>query len=373
MNASLKTLTPSEVEVLNMKPVVKVVVMMCAIVVGELVVAESASADVLCVSGGVVKVYPGTKCLEDSKKVNFSKIGIASASRVKGKRGAVGPRGKRGLQGEQGRQGEQGASGEQGPQGESGTVGPQGERGEKGDRGNDGFQGAKGDKGDVGEKGDKGDRGEVGLQGAKGDTGEKGDKGDVGEKGEKGERGEAGPQGLKGDKGDMGEKGDKGDRGETGPQGAQGVAGPRGEAGPQGARGLDGNAANFSKDVLMTCKAFSFTSNFRTKGNTTDRFGRAVGAATARCGANQMLLHSSAALQTASPDSQVSSQLVMRDIVRRPTINTSDFTVAAQGAPAVPSGLKIDFYDSNTSNVLAVQLVCCTLDVNEPEGTPSIE
>jgi hypothetical protein len=136
---------------------------------------------------------------------------------------------------------------------------------------------------------------------------------------------------------------------------------------------VDGNATNFSKDVLMTCKAFSFTSNFRAKGITTDRFGRAVGAATARCGANQMLLHSSAAFQTASPDAQVSSQLVMRDIVRRPTVNTSDFTNAAQGSPAVPSGLKIDFYDSNSSNALSVQLICCTLDINESEGTPNIE
>lgn len=136
---------------------------------------------------------------------------------------------------------------------------------------------------------------------------------------------------------------------------------------------MDGNATNFSKDVLMTCKAFLFTSNLRLKGITTDRFGRAVGAATARCGANQMLLHSSAALQTASPDAHVSSQLVMRDIVRRPTANTSDFTVAAQGSPAVPSGMKIDFYDSNPSNALSVQFVCCTLDVNESEGTPTLE
>lgn len=361
MNAALKMLAKSHEEVLNMKTVVNVVVTMCAIVMGELVVAESASADVLCVSGSVVKVYPGKKCLEGSKKISFTKIGIGAASRGKGKRGPVGPRGKRGLQGEQGAQGEPGAQGPQGEQGAPGEQGPQGETGMVGPRG------------DKGEKGDKGDRGEVGSQGLKGDKGDLGEVGPQGAKGEKGDLGEVGPQGLKGDKGDMGEKGDKGDRGEAGPQGAQGVAGPRGEAGPQGARGVDGNATNFSKDVLMTCKAFSFTSNFRTKGITTDRFGRAVGAATVRCGANQMLLHSSAALQTASPDAHVSSQLVMRDIVRRSTANTSDFTVAAHGSPAIPSGLKIDYYDSNASNVLSVQLVCCTLDINESEGTPSIE
>lgn len=122
----------------------------------------------------------------------------------------------------------------------------------------------------------------------------------------------------------------------------------------------------------MTCKGYSFTSNFRTKG-TTDRFGRSIGAATARCGANQIFLNGSATLQTATPDSQVSSQIVMRDIVRRPMNNTNDFTVAASGSPAIPSGLKIDFFDSNANNSLSVQLICCTLDVNEAEGAPTIE
>jgi hypothetical protein len=122
----------------------------------------------------------------------------------------------------------------------------------------------------------------------------------------------------------------------------------------------------------MTCKAYSFTSTFRSKG-TTDRFGRSVGAATARCGANQILLNGAAAFQAVSPDAQVSSQVVMRDIVRRPINNTIDFTVAAQGSPAIPSGLKVDFFDSNANNSLSVQLVCCTLDVNEAEGIPTIE
>jgi hypothetical protein len=74
MSAALKTLAESYEEVLSMKTVVKVIVMMCAIVVGEVVVAESARADVLCVNGSVVKVYPGKKCLEGSKKSASPKL-----------------------------------------------------------------------------------------------------------------------------------------------------------------------------------------------------------------------------------------------------------------------------------------------------------
>jgi len=189
----------------------------------------------------------------------------------------------------------------------------------------------------------------------------------------KGEKGDTGAQGLKGDKGDTGPQGLKGDKGDTGAQGLKGDKGDAGAPGLKGEKGSDGSATNFAKDVLMTCKSYAFTSRFRTRGTTTDRFGRSIGAATARCGANQFLLNGSAALQFASPDAQVSTQLVMRDIVRRPTNNTTDFTTAADGSPATPSGIKVDFFDSNTSNALSVQLVCCTLDANEAEGTPTIE
>ncbi len=244
-----------------------------------------ANADVLCMRGDSVKIYPGKKCREGSKRINYGNIGIVSTVTLPGP------------------QGEQGPAGAQGAQGEQGTAGPQGAQGPQG---------------------------------------------------------EVGAAGLKGDKGD------------PGGVGPQGVAGPKGDVGPKGARGADGSAVSFSKDVLMTCKSYSFTSNFRSRG-TTDRFGRSIGAATARCGANQILLNGSAALQAASPDAQVSSQIVMRDIVRRPMNNTTDFTVAAQGSPAIPSGLKVDFFDSNANNSLSLQLICCTLDVNETEGTPTIE
>lgn len=295
-----------------MRTTVKITLSLLALACVDGAVLTEANADVLCMRGDSVKIYPGKKCRDGSKRINYGNIGIVSPVTQPGPQGEQGPAGAQGAQGEQGTAGPQGA---QGPQGEQGPQGPQGEVGA------------------AGLKGDKGDPGEVGPQGA------------------------------------QGEKGDKGGRGDVGPQG---VAGPKGDVGPKGARGADGSAVSFSKDVLMTCKSYSFTSNFRSKG-TTDRFGRSIGAATARCGANQILLNGSAALQAASPDAQVSSQIVMRDIVRRPMNNTTDFTVAAQGAPAIPSGLKLDFFDSNANNSLSVQLICCTLDVNETEGTPTIE
>jgi hypothetical protein len=174
-------------------------------------------------------------------------------------------------------------------------------------------------------------------------------------KGEKGDPGETGPQGLPGDRGEVGE---------MGPQGPQGEQGPKGNA---------GNALNFASDVLMTCKQYSFTSNLRGNGSTTDRFGRTTRKVTARCGSNQRLEAHAETLQTATPDSQIVSSLVMRDVVANPITNTNDFTGGIDGSAAIPSGVAVEFYGSASANVLTTRLICCTLDVNLPEGRPTIE
>jgi hypothetical protein len=210
-------------------------------------------------------------------------------------------------------------------------------------------------------KGDKGDPGELGPQGPQGD---KGDIGEVGPQGPQGPQGEAGAAGAQGAQGEKGEKGDAGAAGTQGPQGEKGDAGPKGDP---------GSAVQFANDVLMTCKSYSFKSNIKANGSTTDKFGRTTRKVTARCGSNQWLLSHSETLQTATPDSQVVSSLVMRDIVRNPITTTDDFTTAADGAAAIPSGATIEFYDSSSSNVLTTRLICCTLDVNVAEGRPTIE
>ena len=192
-------------------------------------------------------------------------------------------------------------------------------------------------------------------------------------KGEKGDPGEAGPQGEKGDVGEAGPQGLQGLQGEQGALGAQGLQGEKGDAGAEGPKGDSGTALTFSNDVLMTCKHYSFRSNIKGAGSTTDKFGRTTRKVTARCGSNQWLLSHSEVLQNATPDSQVVSSLVMRDIVKSSVTNTDDFTTNADGATAIPSGASIEFYDSTTANVLTTRLVCCTLDVNALEGRPTIE
>ena len=192
----------------------------------------------------------------------------------------------------------------------------------------------------------------------------KGEKGEPGAMGLQGDVGATGPQGEPGTAGSQGEKGEAGAAGAPGPQGEKGDAGPKGEA---------GSAINFSNDVLMTCKHFSFKSNIKGSGSTTDKFGRTTRKVTARCGSNQWLLSHSATLQTATPDSQVVSSLVMRDIVKNPITNTEDFVTGPDAAAAIPSGASIESYDSASANVLTTRLICCTLDVNSPEGKPTIE
>jgi len=191
----------------------------------------------------------------------------------------------------------------------------------------------------------------------------RGPAGIAGSDGKAGERGNA-QTGAQGEQGEKGEKGDAGAAGTQGPQGEKGDAGPKGDP---------GSAVQFANDVLMTCKSYSFKSNIKANGSTTDKFGRTTRKVTARCGSNQWLLSHSETLQTATPDSQVVSSLVMRDIVRNPITTTEDFTTAADGAAAIPSGASIEFYDSSSSNVLTTRLICCTLDVNVAEGKPTIE
>jgi hypothetical protein len=123
----------------------------------------------------------------------------------------------------------------------------------------------------------------------------------------------------------------------------------------------------------MTCKQYSFKSNLKANGSTTDKFGRTTRKVTARCGSNQRLDAHAETLQTATPDSQIVSSLVMRDIVSNPITNTNDFTSGADGSAAIPSGVTVEFYDSASTNVLTTRLICCTLDVNVPEGKPTIE
>lgn len=217
------------------------------------------------------------------------------------------------------------------------------------------IEGPKGDRGDVGPQGERGLTGEAGPQGAQGPQGEKGDKGDTGD---------AGPQGLQGEKGDTGEAGPQGEKGEAGPQGEKGEAGPKGEA---------GSAFNFSNDVLMTCKNYSFKSNIKANGSSTDKFSRTYRKVTARCGSNQWLAGHAETLQIATPDSQIVSSLVMRDIVQNPITNMNDFVTAPDGSAAIPSGVAVEFYDSVAANVLTTRLICCTLDANSPEGKPTIE
>lgn len=215
-----------------------------------------------------------------------------------------------------------------------------------------------------GDKGDTGARGETGPQGDKGATGDVGPQGAQGEKGDKGDTGETGPQGL------QGEQGVAGDAGPQGPQGEQGATGPQGEAGPKGDAGA---TFSFSNDELMTCKQYSFKSNIKGTGSATDKYNRTFRKVTARCGSNQFLAGHAETLQTATPDSQVVSNLVMRDIVAHAITNTNDFTTAADGASAIPSGVAVEFYDSSNANVLTTRLICCILDASSPEGKPTIE
>ncbi len=380
-----------------MKAVIRVVFGVSSLFASLGLLSDSAHAEVLCLKGRhQVIVFKGDKCRRGTTKLSFTD-GLS----LPGERGEKGDQGEQGTQGEQGLQGEKGdpgLPGQRGERGEKGDVGSQGGKGDKGDKGDAGEQGIKGDKGDAGAqglKGDKGDVGEQGLKGEKGDAGTqglKGDKGDVGEQGLKGDKGDAGAQGLKGDKGDVGEQGLKGDKGDAGAQGVkgdkgdagaqglkgdtgpQGLKGDKGEAGAPGPKGDSGSALSFSNDVLMNCKAYTFNTSIRVgRKASTDRFGRLSNQVTAHCGANQMLLSQSATLQLATPDAQVSQTLVMRDIVRRPTSNTQDFATAADGSPAIPAGVQVDFFDSSNSNQLTTRLICCTLNPNEPEGTPTIE
>lgn len=180
-------------------------------------------------------------------------------------------------------------------------------------------------------------------------------------KGDKGDPGEMGPQGEKGDTGDVGPQGEKGE---------QGAAGPQGDVGPQG---TPGSALNFTSDVLMTCKHYSFKTNLKGPNSSTDKFGRTTRKITAKCGSNQFLVGHSEALQSTTPDSQVVSTLVMRDIVKNPVTNTLDFTTGADGIAAIPSGVGVEFFDSASANSLTTRLICCVLDANQAEGTPTIE
>lgn len=236
-----------------------------------------------------------------------------------------------------------------------------GEKGDKGDRGADGAQGIQGEVGPQGPQGEKGDIGPIGPEGPQGPKGEDGAVGPKGDKGEKGDDGASGSQGPKGDKGDVGAAGAQGPQGE---RGLRGDVGPKGEA---------GTAVNFTNDILMTCKQFSFKSNLKTAGSTTDKFGRTARKVTARCGANQWLAGHSEALLSATPDSQVVATLVTRDIVTNPMSNTNDSATGPDASSAVPSGVIIEFFDSLATNLLTTRLVCCTLDVNAPEGKPTIE
>lgn len=191
-----------------------------------------------------------------------------------------------------------------------------------------------------------------------------------GSKGEKGDTGTTGPQGEKGDKGDTGDVGLQGENGAQGEPGSQGEAGPQGEA---GLKGDPGTALNFTNDVLMTCKQYSFKTNLNGPNSTTDKFGRTSRKITARCGSNQVLVAHAETLQAATPDSQIVSTLVMRDIVTNPITNTTDFTTGADGSAAIPSGVSVEFFDSAKNNALTNRLVCCVLDSNQPEGKPTIE
>lgn len=123
----------------------------------------------------------------------------------------------------------------------------------------------------------------------------------------------------------------------------------------------------------MTCKHYSFKSNIKGAGSGTDKSNRTFRKVTARCGSNQWLAGHAETLQTASPESQVVSSLVMRDIVGNPITTDKDVTTAPEGGAAIPSGAAIEFYDSSASNVLTTRLICCTLDPNSAEGKPTIE
>jgi phage tail protein X len=130
---------------------------------------------------------------------------------------------------------------------------------------------------------------------------------------------------------------------------------------------------NFTNDILMTCKHYSFRSALKGAGSTTNA-GRTTRKVTARCGGNQWLASHSEKLQTVSQDTQVAVSLMMRDIVSQAVTNTADFANVADGSPAVPSGVAVEFSDMATStNALTTRLICCTLNTNLPEGKPTIE
>ena len=277
------------------------------------ILANSAYADVLCAKGKNVKILSGDVCRDGFRTIDLAKLGIA---------GGVGP---------QGVKGDAGQVGTQGPKGDTGSTGPQGATGAQGLNGNTGATGAQGPKGD---KGDQGLQGATGVQGAKGNTGA------------------TGAQGLKGDKGD---------------QGIQGVQGIK------GATGAAGNALNFTTDVLMSCKHSMFTTGMSGPKASTDSFGRYSNQILAHCGSNQFMLSNSTTLQNESPSAEVVSYLIMRNITSLPVTNTSDFTGASNNSSAIPAGVMVDYFDSDSSNQLVTRLICCTLDPSQAVGNPFLE